>query len=74
MASVDIVDMNRHEATFVIMGIEQRQLLMAMHGIGSVIDIEGNGLGWAPVAFTPQVHHGLHQPDHGTQVGRVLPA
>jgi hypothetical protein len=45
--------------------VEQRQLLMAMHGIGRVIDIEGYGLWWAPVAVAPQVHHGLRQPEQG---------
>lgn len=74
MAGVGIVDMDRHEAAFVIVSVEQRQLLMAMHGIGRVIDIEGNRLWWAPVAVAPQVHHGVRQPDQGAQVGRVLPA
>jgi hypothetical protein len=35
--------MDGHEAAFVIVSVEQRQLLMAMHGIGSVIDVEGLG-------------------------------
>jgi hypothetical protein len=43
MAGVGIVDMDRHEAAFVMVGVEQRRLLMAVHGIGRVIDIEGNG-------------------------------
>ena len=73
MAGVGIVDMDRHEAAFVMMGVEQRQLLMAVHGIGGVIDIEGNGLWRVLVALTPQVHHCLRQPDQRAQVGRVLP-
>ena len=81
MAGVRVVDMDRHEAAFVIVSVEQRQLLMAVNGIGRVIDIEGNGprLGrgmpwWAPVAVAPQVHHGLRQPDQSAQVGCILPA
>ena len=74
MAGVRVVNMDRHEAAFVMVGVEQRQLLMAVNGIGRVIDIEGNGLGRAPMAVAPQVHHGVRQPDQGAQVGRVLPA
>jgi hypothetical protein len=57
-----------------MMSIEQRQLLMAVHGVGRVIDIEGNCLWWAPVAPTPQIHHRLRQPYQGAQIWRVLPA
>ena len=43
MAGVGVVDMDRHEAALVMVGVEQRQLLMAVHRVGRIIDIEGNG-------------------------------
>ena len=74
MAGVGVIDMDRQKAAFIVMRIEQRQLLMAMHGIGGVVDIEGDRLGRAPVTLAPQVHHGSRQSDQGAQVRRVLPA
>ena len=65
--------MDRQEAPFVIVRIEQRQLLMAVHGVCGIVDIEGDRLGRAPVALAPQVHHGTRQPEQGAQVWRVLP-
>ena len=44
MAGVGIIDVDRQKAAFIVMRIEQRQLLMAMHDIGGVVDIEGDRL------------------------------
>ena len=44
MAGVGVVDMDRQEAPLIVMGIEHRQLLMAMHGVGGVVDIERDRL------------------------------
>jgi hypothetical protein len=41
-----VIDMDRQEAVLIVMGIEQRQLLMTMHCIGGVVDIEGDRLRW----------------------------
>ena len=38
---------DRQEAPLIVMGIEHRQLLMAMHGVGGVVDIERDRLGRA---------------------------
>ena len=56
------------------MGIEQRQLLLAVHHIDRVIDVERDGGRRAPVAAAPQVDHGVTQPDQGAHVGCILPA
>jgi hypothetical protein len=69
-----VVDMDRQKAALVVMGVEQRQLLVAVHGIGGVIDIQGDGLGRTAVALAPQVDHAVRQSDQGAQVRRVLPA
>ena len=61
MAGVGIIDVDRQKAAFIVMRIEQRQLLMAMHDIGGVVDIEGDRLGRATVTLAPQLYHGSHQ-------------
>jgi hypothetical protein len=45
MAGVSVIDMDRQKAPFIIMGMEQRQLLMAVHGIGGIVDVERDRLG-----------------------------
>jgi hypothetical protein len=67
-----IVDLDRHEAAFVVMSVEQRELLVAVCDVGGVVDIKGDGLGRAWVALAPQVHQATVQPDQGAQVGGVL--
>ena len=74
MAGVGIIDVDRQKAAFIVMRIEQRQLLMAMHDIGGVVDIEGDRLGRATVTLAPQLYHGSHQSYQGAQVRRILPA
>jgi hypothetical protein len=39
-----VIDMDRQKAVLVVMRVEQRQLLMTVHGIGGVVDIEGDRL------------------------------
>jgi len=39
--------MDRHEAALVVVGVEQSHLLMAMHDVDSVVDIERHRLGLA---------------------------
>ena len=56
------------------MGIEQRQLLMAVNGVGRVIDVEGNGFGGRRVAPHHRSTIRLRQPYQGAQIWRVLPA
>ena len=53
MAGLGVIDMDRQKAPLVVMRVEQRQLLMAVHGIGGVIDIEHDRFWWVPVAVTP---------------------
>jgi hypothetical protein len=42
--------MDRQEAAFVVVRVEQRHLLMAMHDIDGVVDIQGDGGGRMGVA------------------------
>ena len=45
LAAFHMVDVNGQEAAGVIMSVEQRELLVAVHGIAGVVDIEGDGGG-----------------------------
>lgn len=50
------------ESIFVVMGIEQSQLLTAVHGIEGVIDVEDNAPGHGAETFAVQINH---RPAHG---------
>ena len=56
------------------MGIEERELLMAVNDIDGVVDIEGHGLGRRLVAGAVEIDHDPHQADQIAQPGRILPA
>jgi hypothetical protein len=88
VAGFGVVDVDRQEAVLIVMRVEQRQLLAAMHGIRGlafrsrhvnvpkrrgIVDIEGNGLRWLPVALAPQVPHGPPHPDQRALIRRILP-
>ena len=66
--------MDRQEAALVIMGIDQRELLVTMNDIHRIIDVERHrgGRGW--VAGAVEIDHDPHQPDQVAQCRRVLPA
>ncbi len=50
LAARPFVDMDRQKAAFVIMGVEQRQLLIAMHRIDGVVDVESDRFGRPSIA------------------------
>ena len=56
----------------VVMGAEQRQLLMAMDDIHRVVDIEPDRLGRGGIARSVQIDHDPAGPDQIAQVRRVL--
>jgi hypothetical protein len=43
-----VKDDNRLEAVIVVKGVEQAQLLAAMHSVEGVVDIEHDALGYPP--------------------------
>jgi len=69
-----VVDMDRQEAALVVMGIEQRELLMAVDDIYRVIDVERHRLRRVGVAGAVEIDHHAHQADQIAQGRRVLPA
>src|ERR1039457_308942 len=67
MPGSGVIYMDRQKAAFIVVRVEQRQLLMAVHGIGGVVDIERDRLGRAFATLAPQIHRGPRQPDQGAQ-------
>jgi hypothetical protein len=57
-----IVDVDRQEAPRVVMRVEQRELLMPMHPIERVVDVERDRLGRTMMATAEQVDHGAAEP------------
>jgi len=56
------------------MGIEERELLMAVNDINSVINVERHHCRRGRIAVAIEIDHDTHQPDQVAQCGRVLPA
>jgi hypothetical protein len=57
MTGLGVIHMDGQEATFVVMSVEQRQLLVAMDCVRRIVDIEDDGLRGFPMASAPQIHH-----------------
>ena len=43
LAALHVIDVDGQEAAGVVMGVEERELLVAVHGIAGVVDVEGDG-------------------------------
>ena len=66
--------MDRQEAAFVIMSVEQRELLLAVDDIAGVVDVQVDGCGLARVAVHPCVDQGVGQSYHVAQARSILQA
>src|SRR3954454_6780316 len=53
-----VVDMDRQEAALVVMRVEQRELLMPVHDIDGVVDVQRHGGGRTAIAGSIDVDHG----------------
>ena len=69
-----VVDVDRQEAALVVMGVEQRELLMAVNDIHRIVDVERHRRGESGVAGAVEVDHHAHQANQIAQGGCVLPA
>jgi len=67
-----VVEVDRQKAAFVVVGVEQRELLMPVHAVERVVDVERDRLGRTMMAAAPQIDHGAAEPQQGAQIGRVL--
>src|SRR5674476_1311907 len=71
-ALLRVIDVDRQEAAFVIMSVEQRELLMAVDDIAGIVDVEHDGFRLGRVAIHPCVDQGVGQADHVAQSRRIL--
>ena len=69
-----VIDMDRQKTALVVMGIEERELLVTVDDIKSVIDVERHRCGRGRIAGTIEIDHDTHQPDQVAPRRRVLPA
>ena len=68
-----IVDMDWQEAALVVVGVEQRELLMPVHDIDGVVDVQGDGTRRTRIAGAVDVDHGVGQAHDLAQIGCILP-
>ena len=69
-----VVDMDRQKAALIVMGVEQRELLMAVNDIHRVVDVELHCLRRLRIAGAVEIDHHAHQANQIAQGGCVLPA
>ena len=62
----------RQEAARVVMGVEQRQLLLAVHRIAGIVDVQRDGGGRDREGAAEDVDQGGRHPRHLKPRGRVL--
>ena len=67
-----VIDMDRQKAALVIMGVEQRQLLVAVHDIAGVVDIQNDRDRLAFVRRHPLIDKRVGEADRILQRRRVL--
>ena len=63
---------DRLEAVFVMVGVEQAQLLAAMHGVEGVVDVQHDAARNLVEAVAIMIDHGAAHMQQGTQVRQVL--
>ena len=73
-AATTIGHHDRLEAVFVIVRVEQAQLLTAMHGIEGVVDIEHDAAWHLAEAVAVMIDHGAADAQQGARIGQVLEA
>ena len=69
-----VIDVDRQEAALVVMGVEQRELLMTVNDIHRIVNIERHRYRWGRVAGTIEIDHHAHQADQNAQRRRIFPA
>ena len=72
-ALLRVVDVDRQKAAFIIMSVEQRELLMAVDVVAGIIDVERDRCRLAWVAIHPCVDQNVGQSDHVAQA-RSIPS
>ena len=71
LAAAGLVDVDRQEAAMVVVGVEQRQLLVPMDAVQSIVDVEHDAARHLLEAVAEQLDHGRHHPlERGRRSGR----
>ena len=71
-ALLGVIDMDRQKAALVVVGVEQRELLMAVHNIVGVVDIEPDRGRRSRVGRHPLIDERVGQAHHVSQRRRVF--
>ena len=71
-ARLGVVDVDGQEAALVVVGVEKRQLLVAVDDVAGVVDVERHRLGLSRVGVHPGIHQGVGEADHVAQARGVL--
>jgi len=66
------VDVDGQEAPLVVVGVKQRQLLVAVDDGAGIVDVQRYRLGLPRVGVHPGVHQGVGEPDHVAKARGVL--
>ena len=74
LAALHMIDVDGQEAAGVVVGVEQRQLLLAVHRVAGVVDVEGDGGGRGGEGAAEDVHQRRRHARHLDARGRVLQA
>ena len=65
---------DRLEAVFVVMGVEQTQLLAAMHGVKGIVEVKHDLLGNSGVGRAIKIGQGFSHAQKRAQIGPILKA
>ena len=72
--SVAVEHDDRLEAVFVVMGVEQTQLLAAMHGVEGIVEVKHDPLGNSGVGRAIKIDQGFSHAQKRAQIGPILKA
>ena len=72
LAALDMIDVDGQEAASVVVGVEQRQLLVAVHRVAGVVDVEGDRRRRGGEAAAEDVDQGGRHARHLDARRRVL--
>jgi hypothetical protein len=72
LAAQSLVDVDRQEAPLVVVGVEQGELLAAVHRVAGVVDVEHDPPRHLLEAVAEQLDHRRHHPLEGDGAGQVL--
>ena len=60
LAAPSLIDVDRQEAAAVVVGMEERQLLLAVHPVDGIVDVQNDAPRHLRKAVAEQLDHGRH--------------